>query len=97
MRISQFGVFVSLEGGISGLIHLSEISSSMVKDIEEHVKVGETIKAKIITFDPTAKRIGLSIKALEEGAAAPASEEAAPKKKTTKKKEEAVEETPAAE
>lgn len=85
MRISQFGVFVSLEGGISGLIHLSEISSSMVKNIEDHVKVGETIKAKIITFDPQAKRIGLSIKALEEGAA-DASEEA-PKKKSKKSEE----------
>lgn len=98
MRISQFGVFISLDGGISGLIHLSEISSSMVKNIEDHVKVGETIKAKIITFDPTAKRIGLSIKALEEGSSeAPASEtsEEAPKKKASKKKEEATEEAAA--
>lgn len=98
MRISQFGVFVSLDGGISGLIHLSEISSSMVKNIEDHVKVGETIKAKIITFDPTAKRIGLSIKALEENASAPAetaSEEAPKKKAPAKKKEEAVEEAAA--
>ncbi len=100
MRISQFGVFVSLEGGISGLIHLSEISSSMVKNVEEHVKVGENIKAKIITFDPQAKRIGLSMKALEEGASAeaPAAEgEEAPKKRASKKKEEAAEEAPAAE
>ncbi|MFZ3232663.1 MAG: S1 RNA-binding domain-containing protein [Patescibacteria group bacterium] len=98
MRISQFGVFVSLDGGISGLIHLSEISSSMVKNIEDHVKVGETIKAKIITFDPTAKRIGLSIKALEENASAPAetaSEEAPKKKAPAKKKEEATEEAAA--
>lgn len=98
MRISQFGVFVSLDGGISGLIHLSEISSSMVKNIEDHVKVGETIKAKIITFDPTAKRIGLSIKALEENASAPAetaSSEAPKKKAPAKKKEEAVEEAAA--
>lgn len=97
MRISQFGVFVSLDGGISGLIHLSEISSSMVKNIEDHVKVGETIKAKIITFDPTAKRIGLSIKALEEGAAteAAATEEAPKKKAPAKKKEEATEEAAA--
>ncbi len=103
MRISQFGVFISLDGGISGLIHLSEISSSMVKNIEDHVKVGETIKAKIITFDPTAKRIGLSIKALEEGtsseapATAEAGEEAPKKKAPAKKKKEAAEEAPAAE
>ncbi len=96
MRISQFGVFISLEGGISGLIHLSEISSSMVKDIEDHVKVGETIKAKIITFDPTAKRIGLSIKALEEGAQASSEETAetakAPAKKAKKAEKEEKEE-----
>ncbi|MDQ1343359.1 MAG: hypothetical protein QG650_78 [Patescibacteria group bacterium] len=101
MRISQFGVFVSLDGGISGLIHLSEISSSMVKNIEDHVKVGETIKAKIITFDAQAKRIGLSIKALEEGSSseAPAADAAeTPKKKApAKKKEVAAEEAPAAE
>lgn len=39
MRISQFGVFLSLDGGISGLIHLSEISNGMVKNIEDFVKV----------------------------------------------------------
>lgn len=39
LRISQFGVFLSLDGGISGLVHLSEISNAMVKNIEDHVKV----------------------------------------------------------
>lgn len=99
MRISQFGVFISLDGGISGLIHLSEISSSMVKNIEDHVKVGEIIKAKIITFDPTAKRIGLSIKALEENASAPAESASAetPKKKAPAKKKEVAAEAAATE
>lgn len=92
MRISQFGVFLSLDGGISGLIHLSEISHTMVKDVGEHAKVGETVKAKIITFDPIAKRIGLSMKALEEAPVATATEDAATEekkeKKTAKKKTE---------
>jgi len=63
-RISQFGAFMDLDGGIQGLIHLSEISHGVVKDIREHVKVGEEITAKIINFEPTKKRIGLSLKAL---------------------------------
>ena len=86
VRISNFGVFVALHGGINGLIHLSEISNTIVKNIEDFVKVGDLIKAKIITFDPTEKRIGLSMKALEEGAVksegeeAPKAEKKAPKK-----------------
>lgn len=64
-RISQFGAFMDLDGGIQGLIHLSEISHGVVKDIREHVKVGEEVEAKIINFEPTKKRIGLSLKALQ--------------------------------
>ncbi len=97
-RISQFGAFMELAGGIQGLIHLSEISHGVVKDIRDHVKVGQEVTAKIINFDPKKKRIGLSLKALQE---APKKEEKkeevkkeekAPAKKTTKK-EEKVEET----
>ena len=65
-RISQFGAFMDLDGGIQGLIHLSEISHGVVKDIKEFVKVGEIVKAKIINFEPKKKRIGLSLKALAE-------------------------------
>ncbi len=63
-RISQFGAFMDLDGGIQGLIHLSEISHGVVKDIRDHVKVGEEVEAKIINFEPNKKRIGLSLKAL---------------------------------
>jgi len=65
----------------------------MVKDVAEYAKVGEIVKAKIITFDPIAKRIGLSMKALEEApavVATPDSEgEEKKEKKATKKKVEA--------
>ncbi len=81
-RISQFGAFMDLDGGIQGLIHLSEISHGVVKDIREFVKVGEEVQAKIINFEPQRKRIGLSLKALQE---APAE---APKKETVVKKTE---------
>ncbi|EKE26434.1 MAG: RNA binding S1 protein [uncultured bacterium (gcode 4)] len=96
-RISNFGIFLALDGGISGLIHLSEISNAMVKNIEDYVKVGWTVQAKIITFDSTEKRIWLSIKALEEGYEESKEEtEVKEEKKKTKKKEE-TEETPAEE
>lgn len=68
-RISQFWAFIELDGGIQGLIHLSEISHGVVKDIREFVKVGEEIEAKIINFEPKEKRIGLSLKALKEAPA----------------------------
>ena len=65
-RVSRFGVFLWLEWGINGLIHLSEISHDVVENIEDYVKVWDKVKAKIITFDPKTKRIGLSLKALQE-------------------------------
>lgn len=86
-RISQFGAFMELDGGIQGLIHLSEISHGVVKDIRDFVKVGEEVEAKIINFEPKEKRIGLSLKALVE----------APAVKEEAKAEEPKAETPAAE
>ncbi len=89
-RISQFGAFVALEWGIQGLIHLSEISHGVVKNIRDFVKVGEEVEAKIINFDPKTKRIGLSLKALQE---APKNEAKKEEKteETTKKEEKKVE------
>lgn len=89
-RISQFGAFMELDGGIQGLIHLSEISHGVVKDIRDFVKVWEEVEAKIINFEPKEKRIGLSLKALVE---APAKEETKEEIKTQEVKEEKVEET----
>jgi small subunit ribosomal protein S1 len=71
LRLSQFGVFLELDGGVSGLIHLSEISAEMMEGIEDKVHVGEMMKARIITFDSQAKRIGLSLKALDPNYVAP--------------------------
>ena len=78
-RISQFGAFIELDGGIQGLIHLSEISHGVVKDIRDFIKVGEEVEAKIINFESNEKRIGLSLKALQE---APAQTEAPAEEKT---------------
>lgn len=85
-RISKFGIFLALDGWISWLIHLSEISNDMVKNIEDFVKVGELVEAKVITFDPNEKRIGLSLKTTDEVV------EVKEEKKAPKAKEEVAEE-----
>lgn len=84
-RISQFGAFIELDGWIQWLIHLSEISNWVVKDIKEHIKVWQEVDVKIINFEPNQKRIGLSIKALHEEPTT----EAKPKKKKDDKVEDA--------
>lgn len=100
-RISKFGAFMDLEGGIQGLIHLSEISHWVVKDIRDHIRVGEEVQAKIINFEPEKKRIGLSLKALQEAPKEEVKEEVEveaekkPKTKSAKKEEKVVEEAKA--
>ena len=89
-KISKFGVFVELEAGINGLIHMSELSHKEGVTAEELVTPGQPVKAKIITLESAEKRIGLSIKALE-----PAPEGAA-KKPAAKKEEPKVEKAPEA-
>jgi len=94
IRVSRFWVFLWLDGGINWLIHLSEISYNVVENIEDYVRVWDKVKAKIITFDPKAKRIGLSLKALQEAPKTvkkPAPKKAVAKKDTTKKTEEKTE------
>ncbi len=64
--ITKFGAFVELEGGETGLVHISEISLSYVNDINDHVKVGDSVEVKVLPSDKKGK-IGLSIKqALKE-------------------------------
>jgi small subunit ribosomal protein S1 len=65
-RITTFGAFIQLEPEIHGLIHLSEISSGKVEDIEHFIKVGQEVTTRIIHVDLNEHRIGLSIKAVDE-------------------------------
>lgn len=62
--IVDFGIFTKLEGGIEGLVHISEISWSLVENPRELFKVGDKIKVKIIEIENG--KISLSIKALSE-------------------------------
>ena len=59
--ITNFGLFVDLGDGISGLVHISEVSRTYVNDIKELYKVGDTVKMKIISIGDDGK-ISLSIK-----------------------------------
>jgi len=59
--ITKFGAFVSLPGGRSGLVHISEIAYSYVNDIHEHLTEGQSVTIKVIGIDD-AGRINLSVK-----------------------------------
>lgn len=64
--IQNYGAFVSFENGQSGLIHISEISSHFVKNIENYIKINDTIKVKVIGIEEKNNYLKLSIKALGE-------------------------------
>ncbi len=60
--IEKYGIFVNLDEYYSGLIHISEISDNFVRNIHDYVKIGETIKVKVIEENPKAHHVKLSIK-----------------------------------
>lgn len=59
--ITKFGAFVQLLAGKSGMVHISEVANTFVNDINEYLKVGQTVKVKLIAIDPQG-RINFSIK-----------------------------------
>ena len=60
VNITNFGVFVEIEGK-TGLVHISEVADSFVKDIREHLSEQDKVKVKVISIDDNGK-ISLSIK-----------------------------------
>ncbi len=64
-KIMPFGVFVELEPGIEGLVHISQIAERKLAKPDEELKLGQHVNAKIIELDLEAQRIELSIKELE--------------------------------
>ncbi|GIX01130.1 MAG: 30S ribosomal protein S1 [Thermogutta sp.] len=89
-KITNFGVFVGLEDGLEGLLHISELADHKVDNPEEVVKVGDEIEVKILRVDKDERKIGLSRKRVEwaeeeqQAAAEPAPE---PKKEKEREKE----------
>ncbi len=81
-KITNFGVFVSLEDDLEGLLHISELANRKVDNPEEVVKVGEELEVMVLRVDAADRKIGLSRRraefqeeqpAVEEEAAAPSS------------------------
>ena len=65
--ITDFGIFVGLDGGIDGLVHLSDISwNATGEDIVRNFKKGDTVEAVVLAVDPERERISLGIKQLEQ-------------------------------
>lgn len=62
--VTTFGAFVELPDGKSGLIHISEIAEEFVQNVGDRLKVGQTVKAKVISAEE--KKISLSIKQLSD-------------------------------
>jgi len=63
--ITNFGAFVKIGEDKTGLVHISEVADSYVKDINEHLSIGDEIKVKIINVGNDGK-IGLSIKKAQD-------------------------------
>ena len=64
-KIASFGAFVSLEGDIDGLIHISQLSEEHVERVKDILNVADEVEARVIKVDKIERRIGLSIKAAE--------------------------------
>lgn len=65
--ITDFGIFIGLDGGIDGLVHLSDISwNTTGEDVVRNFKKGDTVEAVVLAVDPERERISLGIKQLEQ-------------------------------
>lgn len=91
VKIMDFGAFVELEPGLEGLVHISELSHKRVARVNDVVKEGDEIDVAVLSVDPDARRISLSMKNLQappepeaKPEAAAAAQEAAPPPKPKK-------------
>ncbi len=85
-KLTNFGVFVGLENGLEGLLHISELADHKVENPEEIVKVGDEIQVKVLRVDTDERKIGLSRKRVEwaeEAEAEDAAANAGPTMQTT--------------
>lgn len=80
--IQPYGAFVALDENKQGLVHISEITHGYVKEIQEHLSVGDEVKVKVLSVNEEAGKIALSIRATEE---APVQQKAAAPKKPRKR------------
>ncbi|HJZ22955.1 MAG TPA: S1 RNA-binding domain-containing protein [Candidatus Babeliales bacterium] len=65
--ITDYGLFVEIQKGVEGLVHISEVSwTDRIHDLHKHYKVGQEIDAVVVTLDKNNRRMSLSVKQLEE-------------------------------
>lgn len=60
--IEDYGIFLLVDDDVTGLIHISEISDSFVRNVADYAEIGEIIKAQVIEYDEANRRLKLSIK-----------------------------------
>ncbi|ALC82183.1 MULTISPECIES: S1 domain-containing post-transcriptional regulator GSP13 [Bacillus] len=75
--LQAYGAFVALDEETQGLVHISEVTHGFVKDINEHLAIGDEVQVKVLSVDEKSGKISLSIRATQE---APEKKEAKPKK-----------------
>ena len=68
-KLASFGAFVELDGGIDGLIHISELSNEHVNRVKDVVQIGDVVKARVKNINTDERRIGLSLKEVDDAAA----------------------------
>ena len=62
IKIKPFGAIVLLDNGAQGLVHISQVSNGFVQDINDHVKIDDTVKVKVLSIDSESNKISLSIR-----------------------------------
>ena len=80
-KITNFGVFVELEPGLEGLLHISELSDNKIENPQEMVKLDDELEVKILRVDIEDRKIGLSLKRAQWGEERESSESDRPAKK----------------
>jgi len=60
--ITNFGAFVQIEGAGTGLVHISEIANEYVRDVNNHLKMNEKVKVKVLNVDSANGKMDLSLK-----------------------------------
>lgn len=68
--ITQYGAFVDIEGGGTGMVHISEIANTFVSEIRDHLTEGQDVRVKVIGINEAGK-VSLSIKKADENGSEP--------------------------
>lgn len=64
--IQPYGAFVAVSNNVQGLVHISEVTHGYVKDINDHLKVGDNVQVKVLNVDEENNKVSLSIRATQE-------------------------------